>query len=282
MTRRTLLLLFLVSALAACSPWEQPVAVIDGVDAGSSRGGASDQLDGCLPGLLETSNALARYDFEDDSDRVYVRDSLGNHDGVVHSATAVQTDGPDGCGRAFSFEQDQRFIVLPDSPAWGIAEGSIEFWLRVPDEPMLDHAGIISRDTFLQETSGQFSIWLTTERRIEVRLQDAGGAEDNGMRCSVDPLPAGRWAHVLFNFGPDGLELWINGAISHRSGEPAMEVQARCDSNIEIGLEDNGLDWIVGASSYLSQDAPSDLSHHFVGGAIDALRISAERRRPTL
>lgn len=240
-------------------------------------GGAAEPAQDCLPGLTGTGDAIAQYDFENDEGRLFVQDSMGAHDGAIQGARATLVDGPGDCGRAFSFEQDQRFFVLPDSTQWELPEGSIEFWLRVPDAPSLDQAGLISRDEEGTDAPGHLSIWLTTERRIEARLQDGSRA---GVRCSLDPLPAGEWAHVLINFGPPSLELWVNGSNADRQGEPVVDMESPCGIDIDAGLSGNDLDWFVGASAYRSAAPPADLQHHFLGGAIDALRISPQRRQP--
>ncbi len=250
------------------------------VNAGGMNGGSTGEAGNgmtpspCALPVGETA-ALARYDFEDANGATTLRDAHGLQDARLEGGSFTSVAGPDGCGRAISFEAAGVFAVVPNLPAWDLAEGSVDFWFRVPD--VVDKAyGVLGRDHVGTDLPGHLSVWLTADRTVTVRLQ---GATQLATLCSEQALALGRWAHVGFNFGATGSELWVDHQRAARTGDPRIEtVVPECGGTTPDGIAGNEQPWVLGFDTSRSGDRLDGLLQHFDGGALDALQISAVRR----
>jgi hypothetical protein len=218
---------------------------------------------------------LARYDFEDPEGATSLLDAQALQDALLIDGTFTSTAGPEGCGRALSFDESSVFAVISNLSAWDLEAGSIDFWFRVPD--VVENAyGILGRDHVGTDLPGHLSVWLTADRTVTLRLQ---GASVLATQCSEDPLPLGQWVHVGFNFGAPGSELWVDGKLALRTGDPRIEtVVPECGGSTPDGIAGNEQPWVLGFDTSRSGDALDGLLQHFDGGALDALQISAVRR----
>lgn len=218
--------------------------------------------------------ALARYDFEDEAGAGTLRDARSLADAQVVDGSFVPVPGPDGCGNALALGDAGLFAQIPNLPDWDLDEGSIDFWLRVPE--VAGAYGVLGRDQLGTELPGHFSVWLTPDNTVTLRLQ---GATAHGTHCTDAALAPGQWAHVAFNFGDAGSELWVEGVLGTRIGDPRIEtIVPECGSSTTDGIAGNEQPWVLGFDTSRSGDALDGLLHHFSGGAIDALQISAVRR----
>ena len=114
--------------------------------------------------------------------------------------------------------------------------------------------------------------WLA-DCRLAVRLQgfqaDAGTINEetptNSEVITAEPLAIGRWSHFGVNFGPPGLELWVNG-------------RAVGFSSYANGLRGNQNPWTVGVSNDSSVEGTGQpLWKPLRDADIDHLRISNRR-----
>lgn len=218
--------------------------------------------------------ALSRYDFEDAEGATTLRDSRGLADAQVTGGAFASTPGPAGCGNALFFGANGLYAVIPNLPEWDLDEGSIDFWFRVPNAT--GTYGILGRDHQGTDLPGHFSVWLTAERTVTLRLQGAGAV---ATVCSAEPLAVGEWVNVGVNFGPLGSELWVDRKLALRTGDPRVEtVVPECGGTTYDGIAGNEQPWVLGFDTSRSGDMLDGLLQHFDEGAIDALQISAERR----
>jgi hypothetical protein len=245
--------------------------------AGAPGGGGSGAVVMPSPCALRAGEAapLSRYDFEDPESATTLVDAQGLQDAVLTGGTFTSTPGPEGCGRAISFVDAGVFAVISHLPAWDLETGSVDFWFRVPDA--VDKAyGILGRDRVGTDLPGHLSVWLTADRTVTLRLQ---GATAHATQCSEEPLSLGQWVHVGFNFGAPGSELWVDGKLSLRTGDPRIEtIVPECGGTTTDGIAGNEQPWVLGFDTSRSGDALDGLLQHFDGGALDALQISPVRR----
>ena len=217
---------------------------------------------------------LARYDFEDADGATTLHDAAGLLDAQLMEGAFSPVPGPTGCGTALAFEAAGVFAQIPNLPEWDLNEGSIDFWLRVPD--VAGSYGILGRDHLGTDTTGHLSFWLTPDNTVTARLQ---GAVAHGTHCSEAALAPGAWVHIGFNFGAPGSELWVDGVLAARTGDPRIEtIVPECGTTTNDGIAGNEQPWVLGYDTSRSGDALDGLLQHFDGGAIDALQISLGRR----
>jgi len=229
----------------------------------------------CIEPSGTPSETVALYEFEDDPPGYVIRDTTGHQDGVVLNGSSAFGAGPSGCGRAFEFGTDTRYITLPDFPGWDLRAGSVDFWFRVPDQ-ITESVGILSRDMLGTDTPGHISFWLAPDRTVVARLQ---APEGNSTRCSASALGTGTWAKVGFNFGHEGTELYVNGELAVRMGDSGVPtVVPTCGVDTTGGTFGNDLPWALGFDSARASSPLQGLLLHFSGGALDAFRVSNVRR----
>lgn len=235
----------------------------------------------CPASRAADSGVVALYTFEDEGG-TQITDAVGGHDGEVLLGSAATSDGPEGCGRAFAFGDEARYIVIEDSPDWDLEVGSLELWLWLPAESS-DHVGVLSRDVNEREEPGHFSLFVDVEGRAVVRVQpeDNESGDDNfndAVACSESPLPRESWVHLGVNFGPPEVELHVGGVRHDWVGTSAISDEWLCGQHAPWGLAGNDLPWVVGRTSFRSDDALETLEFPAVNGAVDELAISSERR----
>lgn len=212
--------------------------------------------------------------FDDES----AADAIGGNDGSI-VGEPQWIDGPLGCGRAIRFPLGgTTHVEIPDSMDWHLGEGSVDFWF-LREMTSSGAAGLLGRDRD-EFGNGHFSVLLSNSDELFVRLRNA--AEMEIASCS-ERLTRGEWHHVGINFGPQGLELWVDGEVTMRTGlgeltDSVERLQLTCGGGGTIAIRPaDVLDWVVGASA-LHATAPGEWSDFFDAGAIDELRISAIRR----
>ena len=241
---------------------------------------------GADPCPVDLAGTVALYTFDDDMEATFA-DSQGNNPGDLVGGTAVDyRDGPQGCGKALSFDASKQIYGQIDNTAdWDLPLGSVDFWVWPADNGVLgDVAGILSRDALGTVEGGHFTVYQwrhTTPDSIMARIQSLGDGLGNPL-CSTEPLQFGRWNHVGVNFGPPRTELWVNGVktdeIMQIPGFDGVEI-IDCNTPTEQGIDGNSNPWTVGVSTGLSIDGGTDgYFRPLTDGAIDHLRISNVRR----
>ena len=235
----------------------------------------------CANGVDAATVAL--YTFDADGGGTSITDATGSHHGTFVGAMADVIPGPEGCGDALVFsEASDVYAEIPHSADFDLDSGSLELWVRphtVPDDAI---HGVIGRDALNTTRPGHISLWFVPDRRLVARLQNPDG---EAHRCSNEPIEIDQWTHVGINFGPEGFELWVDGAVMTFTGEivvdpdPTMGSTITCGGGTVAGIAGNENPWVFGASSGGSDEgAATPAGSFFRGGAIDHVRIAEDRR----
>jgi len=206
-------------------------------------------------------------------------DETGRHPGDIPRGPALETEGPPGCGPALITGRPIHGVI-PPSEDFRLARGSIDLWVKLaPDRIRCE--GILSRDAQYSERPGHLSLFVSSSSRIGLRLQSVG---DQGSIIIFDPDPVAidSWVHVGVNFGPEGVELFVNG-VQKSGGEVGDCSDARGDnactgSECTTGIDGNDNPFTVAVSSTTSTEGTADSLTDYFSGAIDEVRVSSSRR----
>jgi hypothetical protein len=232
---------------------------------------ASDAPEACPGDVILDANTVALYDFENVVGTT-VPDRTGRHTGELRGA-AVLEPGPAACGSALQIRNDSYVYIAPD-PAWQLSEGSVDFWVKLPNPLPGTTMAIISRDAHFT-TGGDFTVYVAADGTIAARLQRG---QATAVRCSTQPVPPGKWTKVGFNFGPQGTALYVDGA--QGAGTKFLDfIMAPCGTDATGGLTGNDYEFVIGASLDRADAASVEgLTFFLNGGAVDDVRISSVRR----
>jgi hypothetical protein len=233
---------------------------------------ASDAAEGCPNDAILDGNTVALYDFED-LPGTTVPDRTGRHDGELRGGAAVREPGPGGCGSALQI-RNNLYVYIPPDPAWQLMEGSVDFWVKLPQPLPGTTMAIISRDAHFT-TGGDFTVYVAADGTIAARLQRG---QATAVRCSTQPVQPGKWTKVGFNFGPQGTALYVDGV--QGAGTKFLDfITASCGTDAMGGLTGNDYEFVIGASLDRADAASVDgLTFFLTGGAVDDIRISNVRR----
>ncbi len=226
--------------------------------------------DGC--GGSVDSATLALYTMESASAAV---DLIGNHHGTLVGNPSFVA-GPPNCGEALQFaDSADSFIQVADSPAWDLATGSIDLGVR-PISPNASYA-IISRDANGASQSGHITLYQHTDGFYLLRLQQTGAADV--YLCSAQNVVPGEWTHIGINLGAAATEMWVDGVLADRNATFVLYGVDSCPGATAMGIAGNNNPWVFGGAIVRSlEGGATPVTDHFVGGAIDQLRISSTRR----
>jgi hypothetical protein len=241
-----------------------------GADGGPPDTSASPALPFACPQPVD-ADAVAFHRFEGSLD-----DATGNHPArALGTPRFVAGEAP--CGQALALDGSYH-LEIDDAPDFTLSAGSLDFWYRATTHPDDNPLGLLSRDEDGEAGPGQLTLYHAGggSGRLLVRMQDPSEL----YRCSDAPLPLYRWVHVALNFGPPGVELYVDGQLQTASDVlPFYTAQVRCGATGEHGLGDNGNPWVVGASADVSSPGRSTPVRSFAtDAAINELRISRVRR----
>lgn len=262
--------------IADLPPLDAGFADAEPSDLGAPDGGAS------ICQLPADPFTAAQYDFENNLSDTSGR---GNDGALLGSGTSFVA-GPAiaGCGSALSFSTSGSVVghgQIPDAPAFQLPTGSIDLYLRRPINPPNRPLAVLAKDSS-GNVAGSIALWLNCDGVVVLKLEGADG--NPHYRCSAGTLAPNVWSYVGINFGPGGLDLYVDGVRGERVGRIGLD-GVNCNSDISCGgqstdgLSGNQNPWILGASSQSSPaGSNSNLSSPFRGGAIDRLRISSSTR----
>jgi hypothetical protein len=248
----------------------------DGANQVQPDGNAGD-TDGAPPtaacGAVDVST-VALYTMEDVAGPT-VADATGVHDASI-SGDAASLPGPPGCGNAFQFDESS-YLEVPNSTAFDLSEGAIDFWVYLP--PVLPNmgAGLISRDEGNNDTSGHLSMWASEAGEIITRSQTDEGLEN--IDCS-DAQPREQWLHVGYNFGPVDNRLYIDGVEQSRDIIINIVNSDRdcTENNPTLGTGGNTNPLVIGASSQRSDPGLATPIRAPFNGAMDEVRLSSSNQ----
>ncbi|MFK8003456.1 MAG: hypothetical protein AB8H86_28050 [Polyangiales bacterium] len=228
-------------------PVEMDVPVVDVFDAGPPPGCSGPDDD-----------TLFLYDFSGEMDLV------SGYAGSTRSGGAL-TPGDSPCDPQVLTTPSplaSRFVV-PDQASFRVAEGSLDFWVRRPTTLTGSAVGVFSRDELDIETEGQLTLFFSLEERFVLR----GQINDSlSVRlCSQDPVPAEEWIRVGINWGPGGLELYLNGVLQMGAGAVGIftESDTGCSgSSIPFSIAGTQNPFVLGASIHRSAPGEDEPAAH--------------------
>ncbi len=192
---------------------------------------------------------------------------------VATPVGAVATGSSTRCGSG-SIELAGGHVRVADSPGFDLDEGSVELFFRAPT-PALDQA-ILSRDANGTTLHGHFTIGLSVEGRLWVRIQRMG---DLAMFRCTGPIPADQWMHVGVSFGPPGLRLWLDHVEQTGRFVDLFGSTQDCSLPHTFGIAGNDNVLAIGGSLVLAADAdPAPTPVSPFGGSVDHLHVRSTWR----
>jgi hypothetical protein len=252
------------------------VDLFDVYDAASEIGALDFTIDNPSRPCVETPDAhtVALYTFAGSGSTI--GDATGQHPGAIVGKAVSRVPGRPGCGQAIAFAGAGGYVEIPDSPAWDLATGSFDLWLRIDAMPGDgSKGGVISRDALMQALPGHFSLYVACNGALGARLQTTAY---DAFACSAT-LQAGIWYHVGVNFGAGPLEIYIDGALSTQTAPfTCSALTFKCGTGTTAGIDGNDNPWTVGIASATSDEGLATPTNNPLVGAIDSLRISSARR----
>src|SRR6188768_3174023 len=107
-----------------------------------------------------------------------------------HDATMIGTvdKTPGACLTGASFAGGT-YLLVPDSSAFDLPEGSIELFARVVN-PLGGQQALLSRDAGNQDLDGHLTIGVAPSGQLIVRLQRI---DRTVLRCTEAAIPADQW-----------------------------------------------------------------------------------------
>ena len=204
-------------------------------------------IDASPDACADCPQLVARYRFEN---------SLGD-DTSGHAASAV------GGSISFVMGQSGQALHIPeagtthlrieDTPAWDIAAGKIELHFRYDAGAPAGDLGLISRDALNSNTDGHFSIRLSHDRKIVVRIQRMSMPTVQAYRCTGTAVAPGTWHHVELAFGTSGLALVVDGTLANGTSWTGTDMTVHdCTTAWDRGIAGNDTPIVIGALTVIS------------------------------
>lgn len=256
---------------------EDALLATDGAE--NSHDAVWGQADESCAALAAEATALWVFDGIDE--KVMPELNAGRNGQVFGSPTLVA--GPPGaCGSAMSFPGAAgSYVLVPHDPAWDLSQGSLDFWVRPGRANGI--RGLVTRDHVGAKASGHFGVFLLSQNRLAVRIQEASSAPAGGSvvgLCSDTPLEADAWVHIGINFGAPEAELYINGVRSRYEGtspDDSTLGNFACGLNSTQGIAGNQEPWIFGASNHQA-DTSGEVDAFARSASFGRIRLSAQRQ----
>ncbi|MBN1656638.1 MAG: LamG domain-containing protein [Deltaproteobacteria bacterium] len=260
--------LLIVSVGNGCEPVGEPIASPDLFNSGRILEPDAGYIRLDCEQSAELPETLAIYCFEDnDQPNDIVVDSTGQHDGKIIGTKTRVVRGPTCCGMArfFSESNSASYIEIPDSHDWDLDKGSISFWVRINACFIAGQSqGLISRASADRDEDGHLGLLLLSECNWAAFAAVDGEAIEVRADRSLTP---GKWSHININFGPPGLELYLDGRLV-------------AEDTFRSGMEGSRNPWVIGADTREAKPGTASPPVHFLtGAAIDLLRISSARNK---
>ncbi|MBE1300257.1 MAG: hypothetical protein GJ680_10180 [Alteromonadaceae bacterium] len=184
-----------------------------------------------------------------DGDENEIIDIVSGYGASAIDGADVTSDGK-FCQSA-EFTGEGGHIDIEHQDAFAAQQGAISFWFNTTD---MDFSGesdygaqtLISKDAQGNGDGGHLTIWLTDSGTVEVRHQSDDDQEFIESNISVSE---NAWHHMLYSWGDDGMQLFLNGQL------------VASDPGFKAGLEANEELMVIGANTYLSDDEDYDDDH---------------------
>jgi Ca2+-binding RTX toxin-like protein len=146
----------------------------------------------------------------DEGDGTTAFDSADNLNGEYRGGFTLGADGPIGNG-AVGFDGSSGYVFIPHQDQLQLSSGAFEVWFT-PDSDTGDHT-LFAKNSSGQGSGGQVAM-LVRDGNAFAAL---GDLETNHSIVGDDPdgptIQAGVPAQMVFNFGAQGMELYLNGQL---------------------------------------------------------------------
>jgi len=235
-----------------------------GVDGVTSDVVVDQAIDEC--GTTDT-DTIALYTF----DGALGDESSGNHPGFLRGNVSV---GGARCG-ATSALFDTGYVLVPDSPAFDLATGSVEMFVRLSTTATADNQTLIARDASGTALDGHLLILITPGAELIARLQGDGATH---FRCA-SAFPTSKWVHVGVSFGggaTQGLRMWLDHVEATMPAATVDGGPVDCTSSTALGIAGNDNALVIGASNARNTtegEPDPSISQHVIGGEIDQVHV---------
>jgi hypothetical protein len=100
------------------------------------------------------------------------------------------------------------YIEIAHDPAYMLDDGTVQMWFKL--DAIVGVQTLFSKDATTFLNGGHLDISVQNDGRVEVRLQSVGS--ENFVN-SPGAVSAGRWYHVAFSFGSQGMALYLDGQL---------------------------------------------------------------------
>ena len=200
----------------------------------------------------ETSGTEADDSMADDNDGVYEVDGKGK------GQIALGVPGVTGDTSAVSLSGG--YVEIPHDDNMLLDQGSIQFWFNTGNVDK--RQGLFSKDSRGYDDGGHLSMFVD-DGLVVVRLQSNDASFTVSSTVEVE---ASEWNQVTFNFGPNGMELFVNGQLAGTNRYAGGLGESSAGSGNEEPI-------VLGANQWASRDGVADKLTNFFTGRIDEFVI---------
>ncbi len=136
-------------------------------------------------------------------------DQIGVSNGTYTGGVALGQTGAISADAdlAAGFDGSDDYIEISHDNAYLLDSGSVSFWFKTNNTAQIGK--IVTKDANGFGTGGQFAVGVTGGI-VDVRLQSAAQSFE---LFSTSTIAADVWQNVVFNFGPGGMQLYLNGQL---------------------------------------------------------------------
>ncbi|MEO9649083.1 MAG: Hint domain-containing protein [Roseobacter sp.] len=220
-----------------------------GFGSDSLLGGSGDDV--IRAGDSDTEHdVLIRINFESGATAIDTG-SYGNHGTYLNGATAGEV-GWDGSNTAVVLDGIDDFVEIPNDASFELDSGTVAIRFNINN--IGTDQSLVSRDSMHLDDGGHFNLEVDDDGSLEVRFQS-----DNDVyyvRSDPGAVTAQTWHHAAVSFGPEGVKLFLNGALVG-------------SDNYTGGTSGNSEPWTLGADQGLSVNGGSDGLREYFGGKLD-------------
>lgn len=199
---------------------------------------ASEDPNDAPPALLDHHSLVSLYRAEGNAN-----DSSGENDGALSNGASYASGL---FGEAFLFNGIDQSVIVPDSPTLDVtAEFTLSAWLNPSSLPIetpspFRDAAIISKIGGPNGNNG-YQLGLNpdyTQAFIQFNAPGEGWPGNQHIVTLPNPIPIGRWSHLVGTYDGDSLHLYVNGnLVGSKFVGPKTVVNSA--SNLRISGDDN-------------------------------------------
>ncbi|MEL7149604.1 MAG: LamG-like jellyroll fold domain-containing protein, partial [Pseudomonadota bacterium] len=194
--------------------------------------------------------------FEDNADTFAADETLNAHGGIYQGGATPSVPGWNGDGTAVGLDGDDDYVEIPDSSDFDLDAGTVA--LRFNADTLSGTQALVSRDSAYYDGGGHFRLVVTSNGTVQLRIQDE--SHSCYLNSPAGTVAPGEWHHVAISFGPDGLEMFVDGT-------------SVATHSYTGGLAGNDEPWTLGADQWQSGNAIADNLKNFFEGALDEFTL---------